>query len=93
MLSLKLPSRSKLRFLTHVQRGGCALPMLVLATHSALASGVTKLSINTSSCLIGPFTLRRLRTHVHTLLQHRGGRNRDRLVINGLALGVNHHRM
>lgn len=66
------------------------MPIVVLATHNARDSGITKLSTNTSSCIIGPFSPHRLVTHVHTILHHNKARTRGAIAYKPLAVGRTH---
>lgn len=74
LLSLVLPRLGKVRITHHIQRIGSA-PVVVVATHSSIVSQISNLSRNTSSCVIGPFTVRRLLTHMQTLLHQVDVRN------------------
>lgn len=70
LLSLGLPKVSNLRVLHRFHAFGAGAPILVLSTEMRVRSGIRNLSLNTGSCLAGPFRFRRLRTHVHDLAHH-----------------------
>lgn len=69
-LSLGLPKVSKLRIGTRLQGVSPAIPVVVLATESSRSSRILKLRVNTSSCVIGPFSPVALVTEVGTLRHH-----------------------
>lgn len=73
VLSVVLPKGSKCRVLERLERQRSSAPILLLATGSDVRSHIEKLSLNTSSCLVGPFTFRRLLTEVHIVV-HEGPR-------------------
>lgn len=70
LLSHVLPAVGKLLILRGTQDGNVSAPIVVVATLKRLCSHIRKLSYNTSSCLMGPFTCRRLSTHVHSVNEH-----------------------
>ncbi len=79
LLSVGLPSKGNLSLLHRLGRVGGANDLVVVSTHSAVRSGIRKLSLNTSSSLPGPFRLTRLLSHVGDMLHH-GGRNNRRCI-------------
>lgn len=75
LLSVGVPGVSKLRMYEHVQNG-MAYPVVFLATGIRRRSEMGKLLSNKSSCVLGPFDLGRLSTHVVTRLGHRRHRGK-----------------
>lgn len=69
VLSQVLPSVSNVAILRRTEGGRISAPIVVLATLKRLRSGLAKLGNNTSSCVIGPFTFRRLLTEVRYVIQ------------------------
>lgn len=78
LLSIVVPNASKFRFYGRVE-GVMSYPVLFLATGALRRSVLFKLNVNTSSCVAGPFHVRRLHTHITTRLHERGERRRDAL--------------
>lgn len=71
VFSIVLPSKGKFTLYHRLHRRNVRAPVLFLATYSSRLRVIHKLSDNTSSCIAGPFGLRRLLSHVHTLLHHK----------------------
>lgn len=94
VLSLNLPSQSNLSTVHSVQRG-CLAPVVILSTHAARRSGVRTLSLNTGSCVAGPFNANRLLTQIQTTLQIGHCNNNDLpnkiFDTRNLAVGCRHH--
>lgn len=93
LLSLVLPKVSKRRILTRVQ-GRNGAPIVILATGSKLSRGVKLLADKTSSCVAGPFRVRRILTQVRIRL-HRVRRRprRGDISCGGLRLSHRHFRI
>lgn len=92
LLSVGVPKASKLRIYGHVH-SRVSYPVLFLATQVRSASGMGNFAINNSSCVIGPFSLIRLRTQIHTRLHQRTQRGfRTRIGFsNSLAVSCSRH--
>lgn len=69
VLSVVLPKFDKVRVLQEVHDGSGRAPVLLLATGDSIRSGMSNLSLNTGSCVAGPFRVRRLLTEVQTTLE------------------------
>lgn len=62
---------------------------MLLATLNAVRREIGKLRLNTSSCLIGPFTFTRLLTQIEALLEQKGAVvARDRFGITSLSVSL-----
>lgn len=70
VLSIVLPSFSKLSILRGVHESTIAggIPIVLIATGKDRVSGIGNLSVNTSSCVAGPFSILRLVSEIHTVL-------------------------
>lgn len=68
LLSLVLPKVSKCRIYHRVHSGTTA-PVVVLSTGDRMFSGILKLRLKTSSCVVGPFSPGRVITHMETILE------------------------
>lgn len=65
ILSVVVPRVSNFRIYQGVE-DRCGVPVLLLDTHDESVSGVVKLRVKTSSCVAGPFDVRRLASQVGT---------------------------
>lgn len=83
LVSVALNSVRNFSIVRAVQHGNIAAPIVVVDNHGRSCSFVCNLSLNTSSCIAGPFHPRVLNTGIGTLVHHdgdfsrRGGRRVD----------------
>lgn len=72
MLSIVVPGGSNFALTRRVHSVGPSVPIVFLATGAVGRSVLRNFGVNTSSCLAGPFDVRRLLLHVRTVLHHIG---------------------
>ncbi len=93
ILSIVVPGGSNFRLTRRVHRVGARVPVVFLATGGLGRSVFSKFGVNTSSCVAGPFSVRRLIFHVRTVLHHIGNGGIGRAGVcglNGFAFSARH---
>lgn len=91
MLSIVVPGGSNFALTRRVHRRATSLPVMFLATGALGRSVLRNFGVNTSSCVAGPFSVRRLIFHMRTVLHHmhNGGAGRSAVCrVNGFAFSA-----
>lgn len=87
LLSIVVPNVSKFSLYHEVHRG-ISYPVLFLATGARRGSMVAKLNTNKSSCVAGPFKVKRLQTEITTRVQQRGERGARAVYVKRIHFSV-----
>lgn len=91
IFSMVVPGGSKFALTRSIHTTGTRVPVVFLATGALGRSVLRKFGVNTSSCVAGPFDVRRLAFEVRTVLEHmhKGGGGRDGVCgVNGFAFSA-----